>query len=199
MGLIKQLQTWFRVPVPFRSEDYALQEQYAEDYRLIAACLVAELDFDSVIDLGCANGLLLLPFHRAGKEVCGIELSPNVMSYLPSELREVVSIGDFSAMGGQADLVCCVEMAEHIRPNRSEELVDKLSSLARGWIYFSAAPPGQGGRGHINCRPMSEWIRWFEDRGWRLDEEKTAALASTTQRLEKAQWLHGNSVIFGKL
>ena len=199
MGLIKQLQTWFRVPVPFRSEDYALQEQYAEDYRLIAACLSAELDIASVIDLGCANGLLLLPFHEAGKEVRGIELSPNVMSYLPSELREVVSIGDFSSMGGQADLVCCVEMAEHIRPNRSEELVDKLTSLARSWIYFSAAPPGQGGRGHINCRPMSEWTRWFEARGWRLDEGKTAALASTTQRLEKALWLHGNSVIFGKL
>ena len=199
MGLIKQLRTWFRVPVPFRSEDYALQEQYAKDYRLIAACLVAELDFDSVIDLGCANGLLLLPFHGAGKEVRGIELSPKVIPYLPSELREVVSIGDFSTMGGLADLVCCVEMAEHLKPSRSEELVDKLTSLARKWIYFSAAPPGQGGRGHINCRPMSEWIRWFEDRGWRFDEGKTAVLASTTRRLDKALWLHGNSVVLQKL
>jgi len=199
MGLIKQLQTWFRVPVPFRSEDYALQEQYAKDYGLIAASLLQELEFDSVIDLGCANGLLLLPFHGAGKEIRGIELSPSVTSHLPSELREVVVIGDFSAMNGQADLVCCVEMAEHIRPNRSEELVDKLTSLARRWIYFSAAPPGQGGRGHINCRSMSEWTGWFEARGWRLDEEKTAVLASTTQGLEKALWLHGNSVIFGKL
>ena len=40
MGLIKQLRTWFRVPVPFRSEDYALQEQYSEDYGLIAASLL---------------------------------------------------------------------------------------------------------------------------------------------------------------
>ena len=102
-------------------------------------------------------------------------------------------------MGGRADLVCCVEMAEHLRPSRSEELVDKLTSLALRWIYFSAASPGQGGRGHINCRPMTEWIAWFEARGWRLDEEKTAALASTTQRLDKALWLHGNSVILEKL
>ncbi len=198
MGLIKQLRTWFRVPVPFREEDYALQERYAEDYRLIAACLVDELDFDSVIDLGCANGLLLLPFHRAGKEVRGIELSANVMSYLPLELRKTVAIGDFSEMGGRADLVCCVEMAEHLRPGRSEELVDKLTTLARKWIYFSAAPPGQGGRGHINCRPMTDWISWFEDRGWRLDEGKTAVLAATTGTLKKALWLHGNSVILRK-
>jgi hypothetical protein len=195
MGLMKQLRTWFRVPVPFRAEDYALQELYADDYRLIAASLLEELDFDSVIDLGCANGLLLLPFHEAGKKVRGIELSPNVSPYLPSGLRSLVAIGDFSAMDGRADLVCCMEMAEHLQPTRSEELVDKLTTLARKWIYFTAAPPGQGGRGHINCRPMAEWIGWFAARGWRTDQGKTVALASATARLDKALWLHGNSVI----
>lgn len=195
MGLLKQLRTWFRIPVPFRAEDYAIQEQYAEDYRLITACLLNELDFDSVIDLGCANGLLLLPFHEAGKEVRGIELSPNVSAYVSPVIREVVEIGDFSAMNGRADLVCCVEMAEHIQPGRSEELVDKLTSLARNWIFFTAAPPGQGGRGHINCRQMTEWMTWFEARGWGLDEGKTAALALATQGLDKALWLQENSVI----
>ncbi len=196
MGLLKTLRTWFRVPVPFRAEDYALQEGYTDDYRLIAAFLLEQLDFESVIDLGCANGLLLLPFLEAGKDVRGIELSPQVRSYIPARLQDLIEIGDFSAMDGRADLVCCIEMAEHLPPGRSEELVDKITSLAQKWIYFTAAPPGQGGRGHINCRPMTDWIAWFEARGWRPCQDTTTGLVSAMQGLEKALWLQGNSIIF---
>ena len=195
MGILKQLRTWFRVPVPFRAEDYAEQRKYAEDYRVIASTLMERLEFGSVIDLGCANGLLLQPFLEAGKQVHGFELSPEVKAYLPEELEGLVTIGDFSTAHGSADLACCVEMAEHIKPSRSEELVDKLCRISRKWILFTAAPPGQGGRGHINCRPMTDWIEWFENRCWRLDEDNTAAILSAMETMQQAIWLRRNSVV----
>lgn len=195
VGILKQLQTWFRIPVPFRAQDYAEQRKYADDYRIVASTLLENLDFDSVIDLGCANGLLLQPFVEAGKQVHGFELSPEVRIHLPEQLENLVTIGDFSTAHGSADLACCVEMAEHIKPSRSEELVDKLCSLSEKWVFFTAAPPGQGGRGHINCRPMTDWIGWFEHRGWCLDESRTAVIRSATETLQRATWLRRNSII----
>ena len=88
-------------------------------------------------------------------------------------------------------------MAEHIVPTRSEELVEVLTGISTRWIYFTAAQPGQSGHGHINCRPMEDWVAWFNARGWELDTERTEGLRTVLGELEKAVWLRGNSVIFG--
>src|SRR5438128_887099 len=120
---------------------------------MVAASLLRHLDFQTVFDVGCANGFLLSAFSRAGKTIAGIELSPEVVAVLPPELRQVVAIGDFSAAQGSYELVSCVEVAEHIPAKRSEDLVATVTRLATRGIYFTAAPPGQKGHGHINCRP----------------------------------------------
>lgn len=198
MGVLKTLRKVLRVPEPFRAEQFADQRRFDGDYETVAESLLELLDFESAIDLGCANGLLLGRFLKAGKMVRGFELSPEVTEFLPEELSSHVRVGDFSAAEGSFDLACCVEVAEHLVPKRSEELVDKLTAVATRWIYFTAAPPGQGGHGHINCRPMTDWLRWFEARGWELDEKKTSELRTRIADLDQATWLPGNSVVLAK-
>ncbi len=165
------------------------------DYLLLARSLLRQLDFDSAADVGCANGFLLEEFLDSGKQIAGIELSPEVHEVLRHDVRPFVAIGDFAQMTGRYDLVCCVEVAEHISPSRSEDLVDTLAPLASRWIYFTAAPPGQGGHGHINCRPHEEWLAMFAERGWVEVPELTARLRDDLGALERATWLRGNSFI----
>jgi len=43
-------------------------------------------------------------------------------------------------------------VAEHIPKEFSESLVKNLIKLSKGFILFTAAKPGQGGTGHINCQ-----------------------------------------------
>jgi hypothetical protein len=108
-------------------------------------------------------------------------------------------VGDFAEVPQHFprpfDLVCCVEVAEHIDPARSRELVTVVTNAARRWIYFTAAPPGQSGRGHINCRPHEEWLGWFEEEGWRTAGEETEALRAALEHLTRAHWLQGNSFL----
>ena len=195
MGLMKKIRNRLRLPELFSGERFSKQTRFQDDYRLLARSLTANLDFRSVIDFGCANAMLLADFHRSGKVVAGIELSPEAVPYLPPSIRNHVQIGDFSEFQGRADLACCVEMAEHIRPSRSEELVVKLAGAAERWIYFTAAPPGQPGHGHINCRPMDDWLSWFEQQGWVLDDVRTGRLRRDLASLKDAKWLLANSVI----
>jgi SAM-dependent methyltransferase len=176
-------------------KQFLARERYRPDYDRLARFLLGRLEFDSVIDIGCGNGFLLEAFAEAGKEVKGIDRSAAVLRVMPSHLRARVAIEDFAATNSHWDLVCCVEVAEHVEPCRSEELVVTLARLARRWIYFSAAPPGQTGRGHINCRPLEHWLGWFAERGWQLDAAATAELRAALERLTDAVWLRQNSVV----
>ena len=63
------------------------------------------------------------------------------------------------------DLAACLEVAEHIRKEHAQSLVDLLVS-ASDVILFSAAIPGQGGNGHVNEQYPSYWSSRFATRGY---------------------------------
>ncbi len=189
---------WLKRAKSYRARDFRRRQRFRDDYLKLAGYLLELLDFDTVYDVGCANGFLLEGFDAAGKEIAGIEASAAVRAVLPERLAERVEIGDFSAARGSWDLVCCVEVAEHIEPDRSRDLVATLAGLATRWIYFTAAPPGQTGRGHINCRPHDEWLGWLEEAGWRHDGERTGELRGRMAGLEHTPWLRNNSYLLAR-
>ncbi len=182
-------------PKAYGLKQFRARERFRPDYDHVAGFLLDRLEFESVIDVGCGNGFLLEAFAGAGKRVKGVDCSPDVLRVVPSHLRAHVVIEDFAATNSHWDLACCVEMAEHLEPERSQELVSALVRLARRWIYFSAAPPGQVGRGHINCRPLDHWLDWFGERDWRLDPTATAEMREALGRLSDAVWLQHNSIV----
>lgn len=197
--MISTLRRWLGRPKPYGARHFRRRQELRGDYALLAEAFLARLDFDSVLDVGCANGFLLERFAAAGREIAGIELSPKVVEVLPPEVAPAVAVGDFGEVPNRFprpfDLVCCVEVAEHIDPQRSRELVTVVTAAATRWIYFTAAPPGQSGRGHINCRPHEEWLGWFEEEGWRVAGEETEALRAELEHLTRAHWLRGNSFV----
>jgi SAM-dependent methyltransferase len=196
VGLASFLKTVLQIPERYAASHFERRDQFRQDYARLAASLLAHLDFTSVLDVGCANGFLLTEFLAAGKSVEGLELSAEVMAVLPEELRAVVRVGDFAAARGSFDLVCCVEMAEHIPRRRSDELVETLCATARRWIFFTAAPPGQTGRGHINCQPRAAWETRFAARGWRQADDELSAVSRDLERLAEARWLATNAMLF---
>lgn len=193
--MLRKVRRWLGKPDPFGLKHLRRREEFRADYEVLAHSLLSRLDFETVMDVGCANGFLLSAFLAQGKEVSGVELSPHVHEVLPRELIDRVRIADFSEIEGRWDLVCCVEVAEHIPPQRSEDLVRSVSSGATRWIYFTAAPPGQSGHGHINCRPHEEWLGWFGGSGWVANDALTAGLREDLERVSRAHWLGKNSFI----
>ncbi|MEO8276602.1 MAG: methyltransferase domain-containing protein [Thermoanaerobaculia bacterium] len=184
----------FRKEKSFSVATFAEREKFRSDYRILAEAILDLVPFSSALDVGCANGFLLDPFMDAGKVVAGVELAPEVVQVLSSRLRAVVKVGDFAVATGSWELVTCVEVAEHIPPQRSRELVQTLTGLATSWIYFTAAPVGQTGRGHINCRSHMEWLDWFALEGWSPDP-RSLELRQRLGSIANARWLVGNSTL----
>ena len=174
--------------------------KYRSEYRSFAKEILELLSFTTVFDLGCATGLLMEPFIEAGKEVLGVEKDPVARDCTSLELQQKILYQDFAEapLSGPFDLVVCIEVAEHIEPFRSVELVDALCSRIGSYLLFSAAPPGQPGVGHINCRPHREWLHWFSARRVHECLEETKQIRGHLQSFKRATWLQHNTFVLRK-
>jgi 2-polyprenyl-3-methyl-5-hydroxy-6-metoxy-1,4-benzoquinol methylase len=94
------------------------------------------------------------------------------------------------------DVAFSFEVAEHVPPALSRDLVHFIASLAPT-IAFTAAPPGQPGHAHINLRPPNYWIGLFEAVGVAHDSHTTETLRSAfLEESVWAPWLTQNIMVF---
>jgi SAM-dependent methyltransferase len=134
----------------------------------IVPILMSLLEPRSVCDVGCSQGSWLAVFKEHGVErVIGIdgdyverdELKIDESEFVAADLeRGVPEVGHF-------DLALSLEVAEHLIPEAAAPLVDGLVALAPA-VLFSAAIPGQGGRGHVSERWPEYWRDLFARHGY---------------------------------
>ncbi|NDB61883.1 hypothetical protein EB001_26095, partial [bacterium] len=72
-----------------------------------------------------------------------------------------------------------------------------------GTLIFTAAQPGQGGVGHINCRKKEYWAKKLIDKGLVFDQNLTEDLlkALTENRYNQPSymgWFLNNVMVFRK-
>jgi hypothetical protein len=126
-------------------------------------------DATSLVHVGFGNGEWLAEAQRLGvSEVHGID---GPWASLDDLLvtRDQVTIADTrqSFHGESYDLAVCTEYAEHLPDARAASFVADLATLAPV-VAFSAAIPGQGGKGHVNEQWPSYWEAHFAAVGFRL-------------------------------
>lgn len=122
----------------------------------------------SVVDVGCGRGIWLGAFERAGvTDILGIDgdyVEPKKLHISPDAFRAADLTKPLS-VDRRFDLAVCLEMAEHVPHEVSEQLVGGLVSLAPV-ILFSAAIPLQGGSHHINEQWPAYWQERFATHGY---------------------------------
>ncbi len=127
------------------------------------------IPLESVLDVGCASGTWLRAWAEHGVGfVYGIDGNwvDRESLELPSSNFSAINLADGFDLGRKFDLVQSFEVAEHLQPSAAEHFVDGLTSHARCYILFSAAPPGQGGDHHVNERSYDYWREMFGRRGF---------------------------------
>lgn len=136
--------------------------------RVIVPLVLSLFPIRSVLDVGCGAGSWLSEFVRNGiidyEGVDGSYLPTSVLQIPLDHFRTVdlASVGDF---GRRFDLVCCLEVAEHLPKRNAESLVAALVRAAP-IVLFSAAVPGQGGTHHVNEQWQSYWANLFSQRAY---------------------------------
>jgi hypothetical protein len=122
----------------------------------------------SVVDVGCGVGAWLSVFIEHGvNDVLGMDgdyISESDLvipreRFVPWDLEKPLEIDR------RFDMALCLEVAEHLEPDRAISLVADLVSIAPV-VVFGAAIPGQGGLHHVNEQWQSYWSDLFATHGF---------------------------------
>ncbi|SRR6266851_1074955 len=119
----------------------------------------------SIIDFGTGPGAWL----KAARD-CGIDRIVGVEKHYRPAIdfpAEIISVDVCDPIERKSDLAVCVEVAEHIHPDKSELLIENIVRCS-DLVLFGAASEHQSGDGHINCRKQSFWAELFMRKGYRL-------------------------------
>ncbi len=165
-------------------------------------------DIERVVDLGAGTGAHVAAFEKRGLACTGYEYSALAreiaadrlaVTLRPFDLTEAEpwpGSGPESEEGERYDLALSLEVGEHLPPELGDKLVATCVEAAPH-VLFSAAPPGQGGQGHVNEQPKAYWIERFARHGYQLDEAQTEALVTDLRHeLVRGMHLARNVMIF---
>jgi SAM-dependent methyltransferase len=92
------------------------------------------------------------------------------------------------------DLAYSFEVAEHLPPELGDRLVAFLAASAPT-VVFTAAPPGQGGTGHINEQERPYWVVRFRNHGMVERQELRDRVAAGFRDI-RSSWLATNVMVF---
>ncbi len=181
---------------------YSLHRMARRDAPIFVSEVLAALPgMTSVADVGCGSGVYAAEFQSRGLRVVGCEYGARPLrwarrlgvSAVPFDLSKVGS----SLQGRPYDLAMSLEVAEHVPPFLADEFVNFMCATSDR-ILLTAAPPGQGGYGHVNEQSQSYWIEKFEKRGLALDANTTELLARRLRGREVSHFLHQNLMCFSR-
>ena len=141
-----------------------------ESARVVLPHVIGWIAPRSVIDVGCGTGAWASVAKELGvSAVTGVDgdyVSRADLQIDPSEFV-IHDLATPLTLEGHFDLAICLEVAEHLSPDRAERFVGELVALA-DTVLFSAAIPGQGGTAHLNERWQSYWVQMFAEVGFDL-------------------------------
>lgn len=144
-----------------------------------------------ILDVGCGPGIYVKALRDAGFAADGVDPDPRSPYDKVSVFDPVFSTEKYQGY----DLCLCLEVAEHLREDLADNLVRALVGVAP-IIVFSAAQPGQGGHGHINCQPKEYWEHKFNHHNYVVDAVFTEHFREYMKTGYHMGWLINNVQIF---
>ena len=158
----------------------------------LAQWIATELAPATVLDIGCGPGTYVRALRTAGVEATGIDTDDRVVGQQHLQQQSLFELQQ------QAALVICLEVAEHIEPAKAQDVVTSVVQAveAGGLLIWSAARPGQGGVGHINCQPKDYWAQLITAAGLQRDTETEQQMLAHIGAGYHMGWFLQNAMVF---
>jgi SAM-dependent methyltransferase len=155
----------------------------------------------SVIDIGCGSGALLVALRKLGvRRLLGFDASEAGLDIARArglDTRKFDIVTEKLLYSACYDVAVSMETAEHLPASAADRYIELLCSLAP-FIIFTAAHPGQGGIGHLNEQPPEYWIALFNAHGFQGLEKTVSNWQPAWHSAGVADFYTNNLMVFRK-
>lgn len=113
------------------------------------SALIEKLQVSTLLDYGCGSKRSLLKVMETDRDVLYQGYDPAVAAY---------------SAKAPADLVCCIDVLEHIEPELLDNVLDDLAALSRPWAFLTihtgpaAKVLSDGRNAHLTQKPPEWWL-----------------------------------------
>lgn len=173
--------------VPYRRD-----EHWFNYFGPIADRIIQEINPGSVLDAGCALGVLVELLRDRGVEAYGVDISDFAIGQVREDLRPHFWVGSVTdPLPQQYDLIICFEVLEHMSQAEAEEAIANLCQHTDD-ILFSSTPFDYKEATHFNVQPPEYWAAQFARYGFFRDVDFDASFitAWTVRFRRKAEPPH---------
>jgi GT2 family glycosyltransferase/2-polyprenyl-3-methyl-5-hydroxy-6-metoxy-1,4-benzoquinol methylase len=167
---------------------YGRTEHWFNFFGGIADRIIYNLQPKTVLDAGCAIGLLVESLRNRGVEAYGADISDYAIQQVRDDLKPFCWTANLlDPLPQRYDLITCIEVIEHLQPQESEKLVENLCRYSDD-ILLSSTPLDYEEGTHFNVQDPEYWARLFAKYGfWHEVEFDASFIAPWAMLFRKLQ------------
>lgn len=148
---------------------YGRTEHYLSFFNRVAEHIRADIQPSTVLDAGCAMGMLVECLRNRNIQAWGIDQSEFAIQKAHPDVKPFLWIGSICEPFPQKyDLIVSIEVFEHLLPDQAEQATAVLCQHT-GDILFSSTPYDYTEATHLNVQPPEYWAELFARHGFVRD------------------------------
>lgn len=137
----------------------------------IAERIIEQFEPRTILDAGCAWGVLVEAFRKHGLDASGVDISEFAIQNVHPEIRPYCWIGSITEpFPKNYDLITCIEVLEHMPQREAEKAIENFCKHANE-VIFSSTPFDYKEVTHINVQDPEYWASQFARFGFYRDME----------------------------
>lgn len=161
------------------------ERTWIDFFNLVASDIVAILNPRTVLDVGCAIGMLVESLRARGVDARGVDVSPWAIAQVPWPLRPYCTVGSLTdELQGNYDLITCIEVVEHLPTFAAEAAIGNLCRHTNA-VLLSSTPDDFEETTHLNVRSGEYWAKLFLRHGFVRDPDHDASFVALHAALFK--------------
>jgi hypothetical protein len=150
-------------------DPYKRTDEHMRMFGGIADRLVADIAPKTVLDAGCAIGMLVETLRARGVDASGIDLSTYAVGQVDESVRAYCRHGSIAEeFTGRYDLIVSIEVLEHM-PQREGEAAIANFCRHTDDVLFSSSPLDFKEPTHVNVHMPEYWAEEFARHGFYRD------------------------------
>jgi SAM-dependent methyltransferase len=150
---------------------YERSEHWLTFFGSIADRIVRDIAPRTVLDMGCAMGLLVESLRDRGVEAYGIDISDYAIDHVRDDVKPYCRLGSITEpLQRDYDLIITIETLEHLAAADAELTIDNICTHTSD-VLFSSTPLHYREPTHVNVRQLDQWAETFARHHFYRDTE----------------------------